>query len=368
MTVKKALLTLARIPSSSSAIWYGLAAMAVVTFVFTATQSSFTLFVFNSVLLACIGAASLNLLMGTAGQVSIGNAALLGAGAFVSYWLLQAGLAFPLNVIVAGPICGAAGLLIALPALRLRGLHLALATLAAHFIFIFIATRYQGGSVGLSVEPLFISRGLDGGQQAIAWVFFGVTALILVTISRLARGRTGRAWRMIRDHQEAAPGLGIPVVRYKLVVFALSSIAIGVQGGLTLHFLGYLTVDSFTLHLAIQYIAMVLIGGMDSLAGSVIGAAAVVSLPHILPTVLSKVLGSSIDSTKTPAVSLIAYGFLIIVFVLSSSRGIVGWMSALGNRLTNRSREPAAHGAESSTRDARRAEMSARAVRASEQM
>jgi branched-chain amino acid transport system permease protein len=104
-------------------------------------------------------------------------------------------------------------------------------------------------------------------------VLFAMLALTIFGARRVMTRRAGRAWRMIRDHEDAAPLLGIPVTRYKLSVWVLSSALIGLQGGITFYFSGGLTYETFTLALAVRYVAMVLIGGLDSLAGAVVGAA-----------------------------------------------------------------------------------------------
>jgi branched-chain amino acid transport system permease protein len=329
-------------------VWFGIAVMALLTELFIASSLSSYLFTFNTCLLAVMGAVSLNLLMGTAGLVSIGNGAFLAVGGFGSLIALRLHLAFPLDVLAGGLIAAVIGVVIGLPALRLRGLYLALATLSGFYIVTYFANLYQshakgGGDGGFTLVPTYSSHGLDGGQEYWAWTLFGVVSLLVLAASRISGERSGRAWRMIRDHETAAHALGIQVTRYKLMGFALSSAVIGLQGGLTMHFTGALSSDQYTLALAISYIAMVLIGGLDSLAGAVIGAAVVTSLPVLVPKLLDAVLNDQTAASHGAAVSQIIYGLLVIVFITSSPRGIVGtYDKLLASRLVGLLRRRAA--------------------------
>lgn len=310
-------------------VYWGIAIIALLTLEFVDGSLKSYLFTFNTCLLAMLGALALNLLMGTAGLVSIGNGAFLSVGGFGSLIAMRSGLAFPFDVIAGGVIAALIGLIIGLPALRLSGLYLALATLSGFFIVTYFANEYQtnakgGGDGGFNIMPLYASKGLDGAQTYWAWTLFGIVALTLLFACRFAHERSGRAWRMIREHETAAHALGIRVTRYKLMAFSLSSAVIGVQGGLTMHFTGSLSSDQYTLSLAISYIAMVLIGGLDSIAGAVIGAAVVTSLPVLVPKLLTGILGEKTATNHGAAVAQIIYGLLVIIFITSSPRGLVG--------------------------------------------
>jgi branched-chain amino acid transport system permease protein len=310
----------------------GLVALILVTLIFSTTSSLFTLFVYDSVLLACLGAIALNVLMGTAGQVSIGNAAFLLVGAFSAVIAMRAGISAPLDLVVAAGVSGIVGAVVGLPALRLRSLFLALATLAAFFIVLFAGNEYQSSvpsaaSGGFIVPTTFASHGLVGSERYWAWLLTALVIGVLLGANRLMHHRAARAWRLIRDHEHIAPTLGINVTWYKRSIFVLSSMVIGVQGALTAHFTGSVTTDNFSLLLSVQYIAMILIGGLDSLLGAVLGAALVVALPSIVPHVIQNLVGPSRAATVGPQVSQIVYGALIVLFVTASPRGIVGWVT-----------------------------------------
>lgn len=323
-----------------SPAWFGVIALGLVAVYYTQTQPQLQLYLLNTVLFAAIGAIALNLLMGTAGQPSIGNAAFLAIGAFAGMFLLRTGLfPFPLDVIGAAVLAAAVGLVFGLPALRLNGLHLILATLSAHFLVLFVVNRYQRdtvGEAGFLIVPEFADQGLHNAYKVWAWVLFGVVSAVILLTARLTRERSGRAWRLIRDNELVAPTFGIRPTRYKLVAFALSSGMIGMQGALFMHFTGSVNADTFTLFLAIQYLAMILIGGLDSTFGAVVGAAIVTWLPTKVPDFVAPFIDEASAITKGPQISTIVYGVLIIFFITASPNGIAGWFRTTGAALLRR--------------------------------
>jgi branched-chain amino acid transport system permease protein len=315
-------------PAARRFIWAGVfVALALVAGFTTGIQWQASIIL---ALLACLGALGLNLLMGTAGQVSIGSAALLAVGSFSSVWFVSEGIPFPLDIVCAAVASGMAGLIIGMPALRLRGLYLAISTLAAHFIILFLAQQYQNkdaGPAGFIVNPAFPGT-LEQSQQDWLVVTAIIAALALLLVGLLTTGRSGRVWRMIRDHETVAPTFGINVTRWKLSAFVISSVIFGVQGGLLAHFSGDVSIDSFTFGVAITYVAMVVIGGMDNLGGAVVGAVLITLLPTVVPDLVSA-LASSASPSVSANVSTIIYGALIVIFVVFIRQGIVGALSTL---------------------------------------
>jgi branched-chain amino acid transport system permease protein len=305
----------------------GILALGAATALFIGNASSYHMFIFNTVLLAVIGASALNLLMGTVGQVSIGNAAFLVVGAFSVVVARQLQIGFPFDLLVAIGAGAATGFIVGLPGIRIRGVYLALTTLAANFIFVEIAQKYQSiraGAAGFIIPRLFRDTTLLDQQRAWAVVLFGFVAAVLILVRCLTTARIGRAWRLIRSHEIVAPSLGIPVAGYKLGAFMLSSALISLQGALGAHFSGYVSADSFTLTLAISYVAMVLIGGPDSQFGSVIGAAVVIWLPFLTASVIESIPNA--PPTAAAQVALISYGALIVFFITLSPDGLAGWL------------------------------------------
>lgn len=315
-------------------------ALVSVTLVATTSLHSYDLFVYNDMLLAMVGAVALNMLMGTAGQLSIGNAAFLAVGAFATAIFENWGLPAAPSIVCAAIFSAVLGLLFGLPALRIVGIYLVLATLAAHFIVLYACNWYQNkrnAVAGIEVSAFFGSANLDDQQKSWAWFLTVVVVAVILLILALTTGRAGRAWRMVRDHEPAAALLGIEVRRYKLTAFVISSGLIGLEGALSAHLIGSVSVDLFTLDLAISYVAMIIIGGLDSIPGALIGAAVVSWLPTVIPSVVSRVGGDSQTiELHAPQISQVVYGALIILFVTLSPGGIAGWCRTLTGLLVRR--------------------------------
>jgi branched-chain amino acid transport system permease protein len=319
--------------------WLGVAAIGLIALVVVSFGGALNIYLLNSVLLACMGAISLNVLMGTAGQVSIGNAAFMAVGAFSDVVYIHQGVPVVLSIALSGITAGLSGVIIGLPALRLRGMYLALATLAGHFIVLFFANQYQintNNNGAFSVPLLFQSYGYNGSQKYWTLMLWIIVSVTILGAARLTRGGTGRALRLIRDHQAVAATLGVRVPYLKLVTFSLGATVIGVQGALTAHLLGTVSVDNFTIALAIQYVAMIMIGGFDSIAGAVIGAALVTSLPVYVPDLLSNFMSASSSANYGPQISEVIYGALIVLCVMSSPAGIVGWLRSARDSVVRR--------------------------------
>jgi branched-chain amino acid transport system permease protein len=313
---------------------------------FTTLQSQFNMYTYNLCLLAALGSLALNLLMGTVGQASIGNAAFLAVGAYATVFLDRAGVPMPLDIVFASLVAGVVGILVGFPALRIRGLYLVLATLAVYFIVVYVATEYQSNTVGgggFQVNVIFGSQGLDQLQRSWVWLMTAILVVLLVGLRCLDRGRLGRAWRYVRDREIAASAVGINVARYKLSAFALSSVILGAEGSLLAHFTGSVTIDAFPLSLSISYVAMVLIGGLDSMLGALIGAGLVTALPVVVPQVVSGTIGGTTSSDLGANLATVIYGLLIIFFMTRSPRGLAGWLHTLWRKvLSLRSRGVAA--------------------------
>lgn len=312
-----------------SAWQLAIAVVAVLTVVAAVGDSVFASYVLDACLLACIGAIGLNLLMGTAGQASIGTAAFLAVGGFVAAGLQRAGVAFPIAIVAAGAGAGIAGFLAGLPSLRLRGLYLALSTIATYYIVMFLADQYQAhtvGSLGFVLPPLFGGNSIIWQERYWALLLGIITIITICVVAVVSGGKTGRALRMIRDHDIAAAAIGISARRYKLGAFAFSSFVIGIAGGLAAYFVGSVSTDNYPFNLSVQYIAMILLGGVDSILGAVIGAAVVSCLPSVLPLVLDSLVGQS-ATTYGSEVAEILYGVIVIVFITRAPGGLVGLLS-----------------------------------------
>jgi branched-chain amino acid transport system permease protein len=303
-------------------IWILLAAAGLIAAPFI--LPSFDLARLNLIWLAVIGALALNLLTGFAGQVSIGQAAFLAIGAFSGVATNRAGLSMWVALPVAAVSAGSVGLLIGIPSLRFKGFYLVMTTLALHFIVIFAATKYQGlagGQEGFALPPQWLGPIPLTGELPWYCLLGSVALLTLLFSNNLTRAKVGRAWIAIRDRDAAAAIIGVDVTRYRLLAYALTSSMIGVQGCLNAYYLGFVSVDAFTLNLAITYVAMIIIGGMGSISGSLFGAIFVTQLPFVLQGLVETVssfgftvpqLALGIFSLNSAVFGAIIIGFLVL--------------------------------------------------------
>ncbi|HVL59644.1 MAG TPA: branched-chain amino acid ABC transporter permease [Burkholderiaceae bacterium] len=303
------------------------AGVAVVVLV-PAVASPFLLDLANQFFLASIGAIALMLLTGLAGQVSLGHAGLLAAGAFTAGILFKEFDApFWLTIPAAAMTGAVLGVVFGLPSLRLRGLYLAVSTLALHFVVVYLGHEYEtkrGYSTGILIDP----PSLFGWElySGIAWyyVLAAAAAATLLFALNLARTRTGRAWRAIRDHETVAGALGIDVARGKLSAFVISSMITAVAGALFAYYRSFVSVEAFSLFLSIQYVAMIIIGGIGSLLGAVLGAGFVTLFPYALEAVLRMLPGGAAFASAIFAVNYAAFGLVMILFLVFEPLGLVG--------------------------------------------
>lgn len=243
-------------------------------------------YVLNLTGIFALVAIGLSLLTGFSGQISLGHAGFFAIGAYASALIAQRlGLPFWIAIPAAGLLATAIGALVALPALRLKNLYLAIATLGFGIVtqkMIFEWRTLTGGGGGMQVPPpmLFGVSLAEGARMT------GVIALALAAGTwaayQLARGRTGRALTMLRESETAAACTGIQVARYKVVAFAVSAFYTAIAGGLYANLVRYINPESFNVNMSIMFLAMIVIGGMGSVGGALLGAAFYVIVPEAL--------------------------------------------------------------------------------------
>ena len=224
---------------------------------FPLVASPFQLDLACQVFLASVGALSLMLLTGYAGQISLGHAGLIAAGAFtVGILFREANAPFWITLPAAALVGGLLGVIFGLPSLRLRGLYLAVSTLALHFVVIYVGGEYE---IALGLFDRHRDRSAEARrlvhQRPRAWYFIllAAAAATLLICLNLLRARTGRAWRAIRSHETVAEALGIGIAGYKLLAFVISSAITAVAGALFAYYRGFVSVEAFSLFLTIQY-------------------------------------------------------------------------------------------------------------------
>jgi branched-chain amino acid transport system permease protein len=285
----------------------------------------------NTIAIFAIGAIGLNILVGFTGQISIGHGAFVAVGAY-SAGILAANLGLPiwLTVPLGGFAAALIGLIFGLPSVRLKGLYLAIATLAAQEVILWFITH--GTFLGLeeslvlpsNTSILFIE--LAGRDYfAYYWVLLLLLIGTVFFASNLFRSRTGRAFVAIRDQDIAAQVIGVDLFRYKLLAFATSSFFAGVAGALTAHYSGVISWERFTLlDSSIPYLAMIIIGGLGSVSGSIYGAAFYVLLPALL-TNFGRYAGDVLPAINNyiPFIQQGAFGLAIILFLIFEPEGIV---------------------------------------------
>jgi branched-chain amino acid transport system permease protein len=290
--------------------------------------SPFQLDLANQVLLAIIGALALMLLTGYAGQISLGHAGLLAAGAFTAGIIFKETHASFWVTLPAAAIVGALlGVVFGLPSLRLRGLYLAVSTLALHFLVVYLGGEYEakrGFSTGIVIDaPTLGGWTISGGRTwyFILGLFAAATLLICLN---LLRSGTGRAWAAIHAKETVAEALGIGVAAHKLLAFVISSALTALAGALFAYYRGFVSVEAFSLFLTIQYVAMIIIGGMGSLLGAILGALFVTLLPYGIEALVGALAGTQSYAGLLFAVNYAAFGVVMILFLLLEPSGLVG--------------------------------------------
>jgi len=299
---------------------FGVVALCALTLPFVA--SPFVLDLANQVLLAVVGAVALMLLTGYAGQISLGHAGLLAAGAYTTGILFkELGAPWWVTLPCAAAVGALLGVIFGLPSLRLRGLYLAVSTLALHFIVIYLGNEYEtkrGFSTGVVIDAPIV--------DARAWyaVLFAAAAVAVLLALNLLRTKTGRAWHAIRGKEAVAEALGINIPAYKLLAFVISATMTSVAGCLFAYYRGFVSAEAFSLFLTIQYVAMVIIGGMGSLLGAVLGAIFVTIFPYIIEIGLFTLPGAQRYASLLFAANYAAFGLVMILFLVFEPLGLVG--------------------------------------------
>lgn len=280
------------------------------------------------VFLAAVGSLALMLLTGFAGQVSLGHAGLLSAGAFTAGILSkEVGAPFWVTVPAAAVAGAVLGVVFGLPSLRLRGLYLAVSTLALHFVVVYLGGEYEtkrGYSTGIVIDPPEILGIRIYGGTLWYFVLLAFAAAALLICANLMRSRTGRAWGAIRAHETVAEALGIGVARYKLLAFVISSAMAAVAGALFAYYRGFVSVEAFSLFLSIQYVAMIIIGGMGSLLGALLGAVFVTLFPYLIEGALMSLPNAQAYAAVLFALNYAAFGAVMILFLVFEPQGLVG--------------------------------------------
>jgi len=275
-------------------------------------KQTFLISIFNQVLIFSIAAFGLNILIGYAGQISIGHAAFLAIGAYLSA-ILTKNFNFPFipSIIISGVVSGLFGLVLGFPALRLKGFYLAIATMAFGVAIeqVISAWGYVGGNIGMRNIPAFdffyMPIKSDLGKYYVIAFF---TIFLFIIGYNILKSKTGRALKAIRESEFAARSAGINVSKFKLTAFVISAVYAGVAGSLYAHTINYIAPTDFGLGLSINLLAMIVVGGLASILGNFIGTTLMVAIPFFF---------SRINISMS-----IIFGIMLVIVVLFFPRGL----------------------------------------------
>jgi branched-chain amino acid transport system permease protein len=266
----------------------------------------------------------LTILTGNCGQVSLGHTAFMAVGAFVGAILLEKGVPLILVLLFSGLSGGAVGLIFGLPALRIKGFYLAFATLAAYYIVQFILVRYFGGERGYAVPPQSLF-GFSFNSDFRIYYLIATTCIVVTYFTKnITRCKWGRAFVAIRDHDIAANTLGVNVYFYKLMAFFIGCFYAGVAGLLLSIYMGWASVDHYSLYKCIWFLGMIVVGGMHSISGAYMGVFFILGIEEIATNLAPKLaeLFPKLGGTIIGAVPVIFVGLLLILFILFEPRGL----------------------------------------------
>jgi len=283
-----------------------------------------------------IATMGLNLMTGYAGQISLGHAAFIAVGGYTATILLIYDVPFLVTVVAGGLVAALVGLVFGIPSARIKGLYLAMATLAAQFVLPWAISRVvplvvptglavAGGDTVYPPMPRLLGWGIDSLFER---YFVSLVTLAVMTLfaMNLVRSRVGRAWVAIRDHDVAAKILGVNITHYKLLAFAIGSFYAGVSGALMVFFYyGVAHVGEFGLDLSIKLLAAIIIGGLGSTIGSFFGTAFIILLPIFLNvslTFLGNLSGFNVSTGIIAGVENIVFGALVVVLLIVEPLGL----------------------------------------------
>ena len=307
--------------------WVLLLVLLVILFTAPLYWGNYWLGVANLIGITIIAATGLNILTGYCGQLSIGHAGFIAVGAYTAAVLTnRLELPFLVGLICAGLIAGLIGMIFGIPSLRVKGFYLAITTIAAQFIIIWVInhwTSVTGGFNGISVPPASIGGITFISQTSQFYLIMVITVLVIFLAKNLARTRVGRAFVAVRDNDLAAEVMGINLFRYKLIAFFIGCFLAGIAGSLLAHWIGFMNAENFTLIDSILYIGMTIIGGLGTVTGPIFGAIFIRMLQQGI-TFIAPVLEQTfaLPAGFTTGIGPMVFGLAIVLFLILEPRGL----------------------------------------------
>jgi len=312
--------------------WALLIALFVLVFTAPLYWSNYWLSVFNLIGITVIAAIGLNILLGYCGQLSFGHVGFIAVGAYTTAVLTNVfGLPFLVGLIAAGFMAGLVGLIFGIPALRVKGFYLVIATIAAQFIIIWVINHLgiTGGFTGITV-PYASIGGLVFASEASQFYLIMVIAVLCTFFAKnLARTRIGRAFVAIRDNDLAAKVMGINLFYYKLLAFFIGCFLAGIAGSLLAHWIGFISPENFTFVESILYIGIIVIGGLGTTLGPILGVILIRLLQQgmmfVAPTIESAF--PALPAGFATGIAPMLFGLIIVLFLILEPRGLAHrWM------------------------------------------
>jgi branched-chain amino acid transport system permease protein len=309
---------------SGQVFWYGLLMLFLLAAPYIAGEYLMSQLQF--ICIYSIVGLGLMLLVGFTGQISLGHAAFLAIGAYTEGLLQAKGVPFFISLPCAALFSAAIGWVLGLPALRLKGIYLAIATIAFNVIIEEVITRWEGltgGNSGLHLKPVELFGMKVDGDQSFYYLCLGLTVLSILALMNLLRSPTGRAFVAIRDSEISASCMGVNLATYKTMSFALSAALTGIAGALYAHKVTFISPEQFTLIASIELVTIVILGGVGFLHGAVLGAAFLIVLPQLI-SMAKDYLPSNVAGSGLQAV---VFGLVLIVFIIFEPLGLYGrWL------------------------------------------
>jgi branched-chain amino acid transport system permease protein len=308
-------------------------ALLVGIFVFILTlpayMSNYWLGIFNIVGITLIAALGLNIMVGYCGQLSIGHAGFIAVGAYTSAILTNRfEMPFIVGLIAAGLVSGFVGLIFGLPSVRVKGFYLAITTIAAQFIIIWVINHWSitGGFNGISVPYASLAGFTFASRTSQFYLVIVITILGVLVAKNFARTRVGRAFIAIRDNDLAAEVMGVNLLYYKLLAFFIGCFFAGIAGSLMAHTTYTLNAEQFSFTDSILYIGMIIVGGLGTTLGPILGVVLIVLLQKVLlPVYLVPLLEKTFTSFPAGFASGVApmvFGLVLVLFLVLEPRGL----------------------------------------------
>ncbi len=290
----------------------------------------YMIYLMNLSCVAAVAALGLNLLTGFTGQISLGHAAFVAIGAYGTAILsTRFGLPFWICVPASGVMAAIVGFGVGIPCLRLKGLYLAMATMAFGVVVDFVVitwTKMTRGVRGINVARVEIFGYSLDSDHKIYYFLLILTVLAVLAMKNLIRTRVGRAFIAIRDRDIAAEIMGVDITSYKVMSFTISSFFAGIAGAMYSYTMGYIHPEHFTLLLSIQYLAMIIVGGLGTILGSIFGAVFIVLVPELIKSLsqLLTFLVPAMAGKYDEEWNIAAFGLLIMIFLIFEPAGLNG--------------------------------------------